>query len=823
MAASCISLMTTTVGALAAEESNGAQPAPVLMAQAATPAATPATPAPAKTASVETVTVTARKREEKLVEVPISMQAFTAEKLKSAGLVTLSDIADQAGFTFQEGVSTAAAGRTFGSIIFRGLQSTYGAARENSGSLFVDGIFMSGGQSSIGTSDVARVEVLKGPQNVLFGRNTFGGAVNYITKNPSDTFGGALNVSGTSRGSTDMDLTVEGPLIKDQLTGRLTANLRNKTAEYHTSDGGDLGAEKTTGITGTLYATPTDKLWLRFRGHYQQDDDSAAAVGFLPGATYGQSCANNTYHGTTAAGAPVAVKLTQLYFCGGKIPSFGQVGVGSLDQNIAVPAVFQNAILANTLHDNFLAEVPQLTHSGLRRDVLSLAAQGGYELPAGFSASVNAGYNEALSNTFWDLDRAVAPYFFESQPVENHDYTIDAKIQSDQSARLRGLVGASYFMSRNQSSQIDFGVFTNNLPALSANYIDDESRVAAGYASVDFDIFPFLTATAEARYQTDDLISRTRSGLRYTNSSDSTLPRFILKYHPNETSNFYVSYSEGVQPTQLNSAFASATPAQQAYIQSVAGGVALFSPPPKLESYEIGAKQSLFDGRFQYSIAAYDEKWTGQLTAAAVFNPGGCSAIPPTLTGASCPLSVAGSILYLPNNAEIKGLEFAGDVKITPKWGAGVTVDYKDTKWTQFYNSTLAGFAGGTSYFTGNELSRVPAVTGTFNTTYNDHLIGPWDWHARADVIYTGSMWESDINIAKTNAFTRVNARIGIDKGDLTLEVFATNLTNNKDWNLASRVTDLSSPGALATFARQGVLVIAPDKPEFGLRAGYKF
>ena len=139
-------------------------------------------------------------------------------------------------------LSTAPTGRFQGTIIFRGLNaSSFGAPRDNSGSLFIDGVFVSGGQQSVNTADVERIEVLKGPQNAYFGRSTFGGAVNFITRNPSADFGGEVNLRATARGSVDGDASIEGS-IASGLTGRITAYTHNKVAQYFATDGGELGA-----------------------------------------------------------------------------------------------------------------------------------------------------------------------------------------------------------------------------------------------------------------------------------------------------------------------------------------------------------------------------------------------------------------------------------------------------------------------------------------------------------------------------------------------------------------------------------------------------
>jgi outer membrane receptor protein involved in Fe transport len=190
---------------------------------------------------LEEITVTARQRPETQVSVPISMQVFSEAKIRAAGIFDLNALQYQAGFTFQQAASTAGAGREFPALIFRGLQSTYGGGQDNSGSLFVDGIYVSAGQASIDTIDVSRIEVLKGPQNVYFGKNTFGGAINFITANPSDVYQGEIDASGSVRGSYNVNATAEGPLIPNLLTGRLTVLDYEKAAQYQSPDSGALG------------------------------------------------------------------------------------------------------------------------------------------------------------------------------------------------------------------------------------------------------------------------------------------------------------------------------------------------------------------------------------------------------------------------------------------------------------------------------------------------------------------------------------------------------------------------------------------------------
>jgi iron complex outermembrane receptor protein len=295
------------------------------LAQTASPPAT--TTAASTTTSLPEVLVTARARPEKLLQVPVSVQNFTADQLAEDKITNLSTLQAEAGFTFNsQGASFFGGGREFPTLVFRGMTSNYGAGLANSGALFVDGIFISGGEASVTLADVSQVEVLKGPQNVYFGKNTFGGAVNLITSNPSEAYHASVSVGDSDKGSYDDVFSGEGAIIPGLLTGRVTGELFHQGAQYHDANGNPLGEQDTKGITVTLYATPTPDIWLRDRFHYSYDQDSQAADGYI-GAPY---------QGTACPG------MVTIYFCNG-IPSLGKVGDGVLG-SAAVPQAFINNV-----------------------------------------------------------------------------------------------------------------------------------------------------------------------------------------------------------------------------------------------------------------------------------------------------------------------------------------------------------------------------------------------------------------------------------------------------------------------------------------------
>ena len=121
------------------------------------------------------IIVTARKKEETLLDAPLAITAFTEEAIDAAGFTNLADVSLQTpGFQFsaQGGQEP---GRYNTQLRFRGMNTSQFSPSFATGALFVDGVYVLNGGTSVSLLDVARIEVIKGPQSALFGRNTFGG------------------------------------------------------------------------------------------------------------------------------------------------------------------------------------------------------------------------------------------------------------------------------------------------------------------------------------------------------------------------------------------------------------------------------------------------------------------------------------------------------------------------------------------------------------------------------------------------------------------------------------------------------------------------
>ncbi|SFR89991.1 TonB-dependent receptor [Sphingomonas jatrophae] len=167
--------------------------APVF-AQAAPPATTAPPDAPAATeGGLEDIVVTARRRAENLQETPVSITAFSGNKLEAMNVVEVTKVA-----SFTPGLELVPSGTTQGlAVAIRGI-ATYDPILTNEPSvgIYIDGIYVNAlSYGQFDTLDLERIEVLRGPQGTLFGRNTTGGAINIVTRTPGDRFGGEAKVS----------------------------------------------------------------------------------------------------------------------------------------------------------------------------------------------------------------------------------------------------------------------------------------------------------------------------------------------------------------------------------------------------------------------------------------------------------------------------------------------------------------------------------------------------------------------------------------------------------------------------------------------------
>lgn len=177
-------------------------------------------------AQLEEIVVTARKRQESIQEVPVSVAAFGAREMEQRGFVGLEDIAAATpGFTFEPFIT----GGAHGNPVIRGLAQQFTTTRVQNVSFFLDGVYLQRqSMLNLGLIDIERVEVVKGPQNALYGRSAFAGAVNYVTQKPSDQFSGYLSAGFGDNQRREVRGSVSGALDGEgMLFGKVTVGYSN--------------------------------------------------------------------------------------------------------------------------------------------------------------------------------------------------------------------------------------------------------------------------------------------------------------------------------------------------------------------------------------------------------------------------------------------------------------------------------------------------------------------------------------------------------------------------------------------------------------------
>jgi len=168
---------------------------------------------------LEEVIVTARKRAESVQDIPLAITPFQTEQLLRRDIQTVEDLAtNTVGLSYNQGVSSGVQG----SATIRGLATNFLQDRFQNVGVYLDGVYLQRqSMMNIGMVDLARIEVVKGPQNALYGRNAFAGAINYVTRKPSEDFEAYLLTTQGSDEREDYRAAFGGTLIEGALYGRV--------------------------------------------------------------------------------------------------------------------------------------------------------------------------------------------------------------------------------------------------------------------------------------------------------------------------------------------------------------------------------------------------------------------------------------------------------------------------------------------------------------------------------------------------------------------------------------------------------------------------
>ena len=782
-------ILSSTVAALALIV---AMPANVL-AQAASPA-----PAVEDRSKVEVIIVTARKTSETLIAAPVAVTAVSAADISRLNVQSIDDLA-----RFTPGLSFSKAfGRATDRPVVRGAASILAGTQpgvEAGAAYFVDGIYYQGDISSIDMTDVQRVEVIKGPQSALYGRNTYSGAINFINKSPGTSFRAGATVSVAEHGEQSININIGGP-ITDRLSGSLSARGYKFDGEFANSaaPGETLGKETTQSIAGVLEFRPFDSLTLRGRLVAAKDDDGPRAFGFQ------SSNFNNCYPGYRSnayRGNPITTNNNpNQWFCG----VIKDTGVYN-----------QNTGAAGS---TFAPASPFL---GVERDLLFGSLMADIDLPNAMSAKVLFGYRNERLKTGSDSDfqngRSFPQGGTEAAPASNSlfgsagytdsdDYSVEAKLISDPEKRMRWLIGVYGYQLSQNGYDLNFASPANSSTGTLLTYSSlNKTANFAVFGRVSYDLTKTLLLDIEARQATESRLTQnftntaqgSRNGFSYNDirSFDSFTPRVTLSWKPSEDMTIYGIYSQGTKPGGLNGAL------------GLANGYPTFEPEEST-NYEIGAKARLFGGRGTVAVSAYRTDAKSMQLTTAVAGAGG----------------VLTSIVTNQGNGEINGIEGEFRFRITENLGIGLTASHLNAEFTQGcdefqYTLTSGGFQIGTTCETtrrpipetvaqpsgtflpnpgasgsivGQKVPLVPANQASFNIDYSRPVgSNGLEIFASGDVSYESTKYVQVHGLAETGDTTLVGGRFGLKNSHWKLSVWGKNLTDENTIPIATRWFDV--------------------------------
>lgn len=526
--------------------------AAVLAALAAVPVADlQAQEAGARTV-LEELVVTARKREELLQDVPLSITAFSAEDIARGSLDTISDLA-----LVTPGLNMSNPfGRLNPTAALRGM-SNPGVGEEQMVGFFIDGVYISGRSSlDMLLTDLERIEVTRGPQGALYGRNTFAGAVNFVTRRPSEVFEADATATAGNRNRYDVRGSIGGQLT-DGLSGRLGAVYRSWGGFYRNANpaGPDIGDSETTAFNGSLLWEPTDTLELRARIMTSRDRDENPAQ-FLVAA--------NSENGG---------------FFTGTLPQRAPNGY-----NIGPSAGFERDTTRGFLTANWSLS-----------DTLTVESISAY----------------TDDDIFYSFDASLTPasFFLFEQDTSRRDFSQDLRLAWDAPAGdRRWLLGASWYEFRNRLlDNVHAPGFGQPRPNLSST-TQTESWSLYGAYTMDFatawQLSLELRYLSEAQRFRSDNRDLAGDPLRLKDDWSSWLPRVSLSHTLSDDVLLYASVAKGFKSGGFNDQ-QNVFPQERSY------------DPEENWTYEAGTKLTLGDGQATLNLGVFYVDWRDQQISSA--------------------------------------------------------------------------------------------------------------------------------------------------------------------------------------------------------------
>lgn len=810
--------------------------------------------------ALEEIVVTARKREESLQDVPLAVTAITSADIANRQVTSIDDVAK-----FAPGLVFA---KTFGRAterpVVRGLASILAgtnASVETGVSYFIDGVYYQGDIGSLDMSDIERVEVIRGPQSALYGRNTYSGAINFVTRKPSETFSGGVN------GTFDPDEAQLSARASGHLSDTLAASVNVRYYDFkgqwkNELTGKTIGDENTVSVNGALNFTPVENMDFTLRLQHNEDDDGTRPL-FFQSAEF-----NNCFPGTRSLASYIRTGSTNnnQWYCGEVKARPIYLNDAPVTQTVTplagIPATIQSAT-GNVYSDTRQGAV----FSGVKRtlDVAMLRMR--WDIgSSGYAVSASGGWRDEDRFSGADSDHSAVNIIGANvngvQPVASgsdssrdvfKDWSAEIKLESPRDAKFRWLIGAYKYDWERDVYRLDF---------VSPRGQDNPQQIftienSAIFGSVELDLTDQLSASLELRRATEQkgqkdygaTATSTSSGrpnvqegplfliydssVRGNDEWKATTPRVTVDYKIDSDVTLYANYSKGYKPGGFNgsTAIAASRPADESFKQE------------QSVNYELGMKSSWMDRRLLLNVAVFKMKVDDMQLTTPVNNP------------------VSGAINSLSTNqgdGEIKGIEIESRFAATKNLTLGLNYALADTKFTagcddfQFVITSGGGVLNpanpndptrnlngkGDCSIVGHPFPLSAKHTGSVTADYIRPVFsGDYRLYVNTDLSYSSKRNIQVHDTAYTGSATLLGARIGFESDNWKVGLYGRNLLNEDSVVGATRwlhsyligiagVTlkpGLPSTSVASYSFPRGIFGTLRRERQIGIEASYKF
>lgn len=705
-----------------------------------------AIPAPETTtggggSALEEILVTAQRRSQRQIDVPLSLTTQGAEDLEKAGVTNIGDLtAVVPGLNY-----TALA--VYANPSIRGINTSLTqAGAESPVAIYLDGFYQ---PNQIGNffdlPDVERIEVLKGPQGTLFGRNATGGAVSIYTKEPSFTPTARIVVSdgmyfgGSAKTANEISAKgfLSGPLIDDLLAASISAYYKHGDG-YMTdlTNGKRTGESESHLLRGKILFQPTD--WARFTlsAMYSEHDERASA-----------------------ANIPLGGNTASRFYPGAIIPTEPWTVASELKDGPYVETEHRAITLRGEFDIEDFGTLTSLTGYTEVDGYLLMDVDGGYapDCLAAFVCNtpylVKYGPTETFQQELTFASRKFGAFSFIGGLFfyrDDHNYSSEVNSSLSPSGEVDG---------------ISRGIFYTDAVA--------KTKAHAAFGEVSWDVTDRLNIIAGIRYSWEEksvygsMYDFPPSDLAGSPDWDSWTPRLSLIYKLAHETNLYATYSEGFKSGVIESI-------------SMTGDIA---EPEDVKAYEVGIK--IRRPSYVLDMAAYYYDYT------------------------DLQIQYYDGLRTILNNAataEIYGFELEGtaifgnnfEVRLASSWIPGAKYKSYTNGIAYELPNSAAGMIPLVVDATGDRMMKTPEFTGSVSLRYTREM-SRGDL-AASSTIYHSTDWKWELlNRVKADAYTTVAAEVRFipRDGRTQYSLWGKNLTN-EDYLMGSAVNGLADTGVYA-------------------------